>query len=450
MNKKITVLAIDEQVSLFFRRELKGIFGSLFSIEYRNMEMKPIPPVYNTDLVLYTDPEILNLLIDRIHCDAPKLMMKRTISREAMKKIGQIPAGEKVLVANINQYMANETMALIYQLGITDIQLYPFYEGITDYPDDISYIIVPENRPYDFLPDIDAKIILTGNRVFDISNVVDILSILGIDNKKAEDIIRRYLVRVPTFWYGFDYSWQNRRVLLQQWKLLLNELSEGVIISDASDQIELINEKACQLLKFADRELTGEHLPDIVQQREEFGLFLSTEDKKNELIKFKDRDLVLTIKIVEHEGNYYGKIIFIKPYREMVKVQQKLHRKIVGKGYYSSYEFSDIIGQNSEFVKTKELARKIARSSSTVLLLGESGTGKELFAGAIHNYSPRREKPFVALNCSTLPENLLESELFGYEEGAFTGAKKGGKIGHFERARQGTLFLDEIADLPLN
>ena len=113
-------------------------------------------------------------------------------------------------------------------------------------------------------------------------------------------------------------------------------------------------------------------------------------------------------------------------------------------------DFNHIIGESKEINEVKELAKNVAKSKSTIMLRGESGTGKELFARAIHNESPRSNEPFIAINCASIPENLLESELFGYEEGAFTGASKSGKIGKFELANNGTLFLDEIGDLPLH
>ncbi|TYP51326.1 sigma 54-interacting transcriptional regulator [Thermosediminibacter litoriperuensis] len=117
-------------------------------------------------------------------------------------------------------------------------------------------------------------------------------------------------------------------------------------------------------------------------------------------------------------------------------------------GLTAVYEFEDIVGESRAIKKAKETAKKIASCDSTVLIYGESGTGKELFAQAIHNASRRRDGPFVPVNFAALPSNLLESELFGYEEGAFTGAKKGGKPGLFEKAGGGTIFLDEIGDAP--
>jgi len=450
MKKKITVLAIDEQVSKFFKSELEKIFSNLFIIDYRYPDMEFVPPITDTDLILYTDPEILNIMVDKIRCDAPTLMMKRTITKEALNKIREIPAGKKVLVSNINQYMANETMALLYQLGITDVKFYPYYEGKSEYPESVEYIIVPEDEPYEFLPDIEAEIILIGNRVFDISNVLDILSILRIDSVKAENIIKKYLIKVPTIWYGFDYGWENRRVLLNQWELLLDELMSGVIVTDETNQIELINYKAKNILKLEKENVVGKDINILINKVNNLDFILQEKEVKDKLVKFKGKELIFTVKSVEFDDQFYGKIIIIAPYREMVKTQQKVHKQLVGKGHYTEHTFQDIIGDSTLIKKAKEISRKIARTDSTVLLLGDSGTGKELFAGAIHNYSHRSRKPYVAINCATLPENLLESELFGYEEGAFTGARKGGKIGLFEQADGGTIFLDEIGDLPLN
>ncbi|HEX7063697.1 MAG TPA: sigma 54-interacting transcriptional regulator [Bacillales bacterium] len=120
----------------------------------------------------------------------------------------------------------------------------------------------------------------------------------------------------------------------------------------------------------------------------------------------------------------------------------------MARGYTNRYGFEDIISAGSAMEETKELAARVAKTSATVLILGESGTGKELFAHAIHELSLRKEKPFVRVNCSAIPDGLFESELFGYERGAFSGANREGKPGKFELAEGGTLFLDEISELP--
>jgi len=125
------------------------------------------------------------------------------------------------------------------------------------------------------------------------------------------------------------------------------------------------------------------------------------------------------------------------------------YREEIRQGYQAQWKFKDLVGESAAFINIKSMAEQLAHTVSTVLITGESGTGKELFAHAIHNRSSRSNHPFVKINCAALPENLLESELFGYEEGAFTGARKGGKHGKFELAMGGTIFLDEIGDMPL-
>lgn len=134
---------------------------------------------------------------------------------------------------------------------------------------------------------------------------------------------------------------------------------------------------------------------------------------------------------------------------ETSRVLSTVRTELLGTGYYAKYRFSDIIGHTEELMEVKAVAEKLAHTNLSVLIEGENGTGKELLASAIHNASDRYRKPFVAINLSALPDELIESELFGYEEGAFTGAKKNGKIGLFQQAAGGTIFLDEIGDISL-
>lgn len=128
----------------------------------------------------------------------------------------------------------------------------------------------------------------------------------------------------------------------------------------------------------------------------------------------------------------------------------KAYRSEIAKMYAAQYHFDDIITNNQKMLNLKHLGQTIARSDASVLIQGESGTGKELFAQAIHNDSLVSHQPFVSLNCSSIPKELMEAELFGYESGAFTGARKDGKIGKFELAGEGTLFLDELGTMPMD
>lgn len=145
-----------------------------------------------------------------------------------------------------------------------------------------------------------------------------------------------------------------------------------------------------------------------------------------------------------------GAVIIFREVTKLQQLEQKIRREISAKGLAAKFSFEDIIGTSKVIKDAIEIAKRFGETDSTVLIYGESGTGKELFAQSMHLVSPRSSGPFVAINCAAIPENLLESELFGYEEGAFTGAKKGGKEGLFELAHGGTIFLDEIDKMPLS
>lgn len=139
-----------------------------------------------------------------------------------------------------------------------------------------------------------------------------------------------------------------------------------------------------------------------------------------------------------------GAFAILQRFNDVEMRQNELRKQIFHKGHYAKYGFGDIIGESEVILRAKEILKRMAMSESPVLLIGETGTGKELFAHALHQASRRRNEPFVPINVAAFPENLLESELFGYEEGAFTGAKKGGRPGLLEIAHKGTLFLDEV------
>ena len=164
------------------------------------------------------------------------------------------------------------------------------------------------------------------------------------------------------------------------------------------------------------------------------------------------QDLITFILPFVHNDRLEGAILIILFYRlgALPYHTKDTNYQMDGKNQGAKYSFDSIIGNSLSIIKAKRLAWDIAATNSPVSIIGETGTGKELFAHAIHRDSPRKNGPFVAINCAGIPESLVESELFGYETGAFTGAKAGGKPGRFELADNGTLFLDEISELPLN
>lgn len=228
-------------------------------------------------------------------------------------------------------------------------------------------------------------------------------------------------------------------------KAVLNSISEGVIAVDKWNKIIYINDAFSKILNCSKEELVGREI-DRVLSGSLLGKVLKTKKKKNvrnRVYTFKNKKINVLCKCLPIfiDGKIAGAVELVKP----ADYINETHLESTG----NFPTFDDIIGSSPAITEAKERARKVAVGDSTVCIEGESGTGKELFARAIHAAGPFAGGPFVAINCGAIPDTLLESELFGYEAGAFTGARQGGKSGKFELADGGTIFLDEIGDMPL-
>ena len=178
-----------------------------------------------------------------------------------------------------------------------------------------------------------------------------------------------------------------------------------------------------------------------------FASLLQTEEISGKLVKYNGTNYIVNKSPVKIVDRTVGYSLILNDEKDIKNMGNDLSKQLVKNGLVAQYRFSDILCKSAKMERTISLAKKVALTDYTVLITGESGTGKELVAQSIHNYSKRSGHPFVAINCAALPESLLESELFGYEKGAFTGAIGNGKLGLFEQASSGTVFLDEIGDM---
>ncbi|MDQ7093315.1 sigma 54-interacting transcriptional regulator [Desulfosporosinus sp. PR] len=236
--------------------------------------------------------------------------------------------------------------------------------------------------------------------------------------------------------------------LAEQFNTLINSVCEGIVAIDYQGKITHINRSAENLLMTAAHQIHGKPVEEIFTGITMGTLLKMTKPYIEQDIFYKSRQQTVhfmsTITKVKYKEELSGFVISIRSIGEMRKLAGRIMRE------ERKYTFDGILGQSTAITDIKKKMSRVAATDSTVLITGESGTGKELFARAIHQESLRRNAPFVALNCGSIPENLLESELFGYEEGAFTGALRTGKPGKFGLANGGTIFLDEIGDMPLH
>lgn len=250
---------------------------------------------------------------------------------------------------------------------------------------------------------------------------------------------------------------RNERRHTEEFMTLVNSVREGVIYISSDLRIQYVNSQAEVLFNLKCEDIKGKELQNIFSDK------TSLEELNNALINCKNKqecyqDILLEInsKLIAFgiepvivNSKVVSMVITLMDVTRIQETEIKVRNEVIKNKFLAKYRFENLVGSSPEITETKRLAREFAAVDTTVLITGESGTGKELFAQSIHNASSRRNGPFVAVNCAALPVNLLESELFGYVEGAFTGAKHKGKAGLFEMAHHGTIFLDEISEMEM-
>ncbi len=255
---------------------------------------------------------------------------------------------------------------------------------------------------------------------------------------------------------GFDDAIELARVSrlesgrYQQLNAVLGNLQDPVLAVDRQHRIIAVNPRMQELLDKPDTPLLGKSLDVIEPELSLMQTIQSGIEERALVLRFARRDWIANRTPIREHGNIVGAAITLYDAQKISEADTTLRMQQRKLQVSAKYSFADLLGSSPVFQRAINTASRFARTDMTVLIIGESGVGKELFAQAIHNDSARAGQPFVALNCAAFPEPLLESELFGYEEGAFTGSRRGGKRGMFETAHTGTLFLDEIGDMPLS
>lgn len=222
---------------------------------------------------------------------------------------------------------------------------------------------------------------------------------------------------------------------------------EGILSVNKNERITLCNKVASATFCRSGEMPTGRLVTDFIPTLDLTSVFQEQKQLVSQVHNLAGQMISVNCIPLTNAHNTVGAVITFQNANSIREAEGQIRRKLHKKGFVAKKRFCDIIYRDNKMRDTIETAKWYATSDSNVLLIGETGTGKEIFTQSIHNESSRRTGPFVALNCAALPEQLLESELFGYVEGAFTGAAKGGKIGLFEIAHGGTLFLDEIGDI---
>lgn len=241
---------------------------------------------------------------------------------------------------------------------------------------------------------------------------------------------------------------ENVEVSRDEMSTVLETAHEGIFALDQSGYVKHCNKRAATLFNMTKRELIGRHISKLMPGSPAIKVLETgrgyTENEEIFKVDGGQHHFIVTVKPYSSGDEIEGIVVSFRDIEEAQKLVYNFNTRTI------KNTVDDIIGTSEKIMVAKKQALITARGNSTVLITGESGTGKEMFAKAIHYASARGDNPFITVNCGAIPENLLESELFGYEKGAFTGANEKGKVGKFELADGGTIFLDEIGDMPLH
>lgn len=253
---------------------------------------------------------------------------------------------------------------------------------------------------------------------------------------------------------------------IEELKLALNSLKD--VLDNAYQGFVLVNEEGKiikwnyeKLFGIKEEDALGRYVEDVIENTRLHVVLKTGKKELYDVQRIQGHDMIASRTPVIKDGKVIGAVgtVLFKDIKEVTDLAKRLkilestvdkYKSEISKMYHANYSFDDIITQNNHMLELIDISKKAANSGSTILIEGESGTGKEYFAHAIHEESNRRLAPFIRINCAAIPHELLESELFGYEAGAFTGAKREGKIGKLELANGGTVLLDEISSMPMS
>ncbi len=439
--KKVTIIYRNQNnpnAVEFIKQNLEEIFGSYITFDNCFLSKLNDNETLNADAFIALNGDVFQKIkakgcVEDFH---KIIKMNRSASKDALGKITKIPSGTKVLVVNDSYESSVDTVQSLYEAGINHISMIPFDEELanTTIYQDIQVAVTPSEQH--LIPAHIKNIIDIGYRKVSFDTMFKLMKLLDLDiasiNRNLFRHIHSIIESSSAFHDNYIFGYLKGEMLSH----IVSTSKVGMLLVNMHYKIVYTNDKARQILKY--KNISSDNLKDYIDHT-----ILFSQNSSNGLIRIGEDNYYYdkyTIPIMDETAGYY---ITLQNENDVNPANKALRQK----GFTAKHQFKDVIYTSPDMEQVLQTARRIAQTDHTVLIRGESGTGKELFAQSLHNASHRSKKPFVAVNCAALPDNLLESELFGYEPGAFTGAHSKGKVGLFEEANHGTIFLDEIGDI---
>lgn len=431
--KKISIISMSEDTGCSIKQQLEIIFEKEFYIECLNL-LNYKEKYKECDLLIFSCEEVKQICNHIINVDLNYIVSKRVIKHQCIDEILNIPRGTDVLLVNDIPSSCEEVVRQLKSQGLDHINYHQYYPGIKSYKN-LDMAITPGESH--LVPGEISNIIDIKSRHLDVSTLIEILIKLNCMDKYGSIVssyFYRDMINVSIKYIKKSQESTRLKDLLTN---LLDNQKNGIIYTNINNKVIVLNEESLRLLDINKENILSKDIYEILP------------DLKDDIININNKKILVSKEKIQDNDIYSGNMIILNEVKHIHKIDDEVRRREKIKENQAKYTFDDMVGNCSSILKNVKLAKKVAKTNSTVLIQGETGTGKEVLAQAIHNESERKDYPFVAINFAAIPENLIESELFGYEDGAFTGAKKGGKEGLFKKAHKGTIFLDEIGDASL-
>lgn len=456
MKKKIVLIAIEQAAMDKYLLNLRSFFNNDIDIEGYYIADQTLPSEIDGDLILLTSLDLTSTVRKYIKENINIVYLERTLTRENLSCLFEEPADTKMLFVDYTEQTAHKMISLVTEFGIRNIDFFPVGKDTTHkkllekIEEGYNAAITPGLTS--LVPIKLTKVIDIGWANIDSKTLLEITVMLDLYNEDLEERLYLYTRKITTSSKSIMFYLKSTLEAKNKYKTIIGTMDEGVIAFDDIGRITLCNDKFLKMFSLTEFGIVSKNVKEIrlpATLKEKILSNERLEEKLFHVIELK-KSYIITKKEIRIFGELEEYIVIINEISGYQRKNAQIRVQMKENGYYAKYTLDDIVGNSEKICKCKERARKIARIDATVLITGESGTGKEMFAQSIHNESKRKDMPFVTINCAALTPSLLESELFGYEAGSFTGSKAEGHIGLFETAHKGTIFLDEIGEIPID
>ena len=446
MKKNVAVISLDAYAGQFYAQQVQELFGdriAVCSYSVRDGSVEHMPRKYDLYMVTTDAFDSLGDMHRYVPIDGEMMEIHVTLRWDVVHRLQALPAGKKVLFVNLSDKMCREAVTRLNQLGVNQLDFDLYHPGAPE-PDMSQYdfVITPQETRY--VPAGAREIIDIGQRVCDSSTMIEAALRLGFEELLETPEFEQYQRDVAANTYSFDRVFARGLRLESQFEILMEILDEGIVGVNERGEVFASNHKLEEITGIPGARALQRPAAEVYPFVPFARCLAERAPQPAQVVSANGVNMNVAVAPVLRGGACIGAFATVQRFSDAENRQNELRSQLLHKGYRAKYTFDDVVGQSPAIRRCITILKKMSLTQLPVLLIGETGTGKELFAHAVHNASPRANGPFVAINCAAMPENLLESELFGYEEGAFTGARKGGKPGLFEFAHKGTLFLDEV------